>query len=60
MIDFIKDAGMALVWILLGYCWDILSEKATPEKIKNNQTQLFPFWKQLKNQQAVHSCKTAN
>nr|DAF40880.1 MAG TPA: Sporulation protein Cse60 [Caudoviricetes sp.] len=30
------------------------------EKIKNNQNQLFPFWKQLKNQQAVHSCKTAN
>nr|DAN46973.1 MAG TPA: hypothetical protein [Caudoviricetes sp.]DAS47792.1 MAG TPA: hypothetical protein [Caudoviricetes sp.] len=24
--------------------------------IKN---QLFPFWKQLKNQQAGHSCKTA-
>ncbi len=30
------------------------------EKIKNNQNQLFPKWKQLKNQQAVHSCKTAN
>nr|DAF61642.1 MAG TPA: hypothetical protein [Siphoviridae sp. ctzEO1] len=29
-------------------------------KNQNNQNQLFPFWKQLKNQQAVHSCKTAN
>jgi len=49
-----------LAWHWFGYRWDILSEKATPEKIKNNQTQLFPFWKQLKNQQAGHSCKTAN
>nr|DAN91414.1 MAG TPA: hypothetical protein [Caudoviricetes sp.] len=49
-----------LAWHWFGYRWDILSEKATPEKIKNNQTQLFPFWKQLKNQQAVYSCKTAN
>nr|DAR67258.1 MAG TPA: hypothetical protein [Caudoviricetes sp.] len=29
-------------------------------KNQNNQKQLFPFWKQLKNQQAGHSCKTAN
>lgn len=33
MIDFIKDAGMA--WF--GSCSGILSEKATPKKIKNNQ-----------------------
>ena len=56
IFDFIKEVGMALVWLLLGY----FIGEATPEKIKNNQNQPFPFWKQLKNQQAVHSCKTAN
>ena len=34
------------------------SIKRKDKKIIKNQ--LFPFWKQLKNQQAVHSCKTAN
>nr|DAS25120.1 MAG TPA: hypothetical protein [Caudoviricetes sp.] len=38
-----------LVWRWFGSCSGILSEKATPKKIKNNQ-----------NQQAGYSCKTAN
>nr|DAN53879.1 MAG TPA: hypothetical protein [Caudoviricetes sp.] len=29
-------------------------------KNQDNKNQLFPKWKQLKNQQAGHSCKTAN